>query len=285
MRDITYPMKNFSSQVVRAVRKFHQIKQVDFAPLIQTTQSALSKIEAGQLELSASQWLSVCDKFVLDPRCLFSGKIENLGDRKLKVEDCDRVGGFKIPEEYFHLMGSTVRTAYPLLKFMRIRLGEKRLEAFIKSTGFDKDYFVIMNNPLNIKFIEHIVLFLISERALSLNTISTILELGEFKDIHSSFLHDLDQSQAIETATKKLLSKVKHSYEQNTLYEFVGEKEFVEARDQDFLQEFKLGAEFNEFRKRYNLSHFQGLDHLVTGGINKFKTKETRNGWIILKAS
>lgn len=278
-------MKNYSAQVVRALRKFQQIKQIDFAPIIETTQSALSKIESGHLELSASQWLAVCDKFVLDPRCLFSGKIENLGDRKLKVEDCRRVGGFVIPKDYVHLMGSTVRTAYPLLKFMRIRLGEKRFEAFIKSTGFDIDYFVIMNNPLNLKFIEHIVLFLISEGALSLDNVGMILELSQFKDIHSSILHDLDQSQAIESATKKLLLRVKHSYEQNTIYEFIGGKEFVVAKDQDFVQEFSLSPEFNEFRKKYNLSHFQGLDHLVTGGMHKYKIKEIKNGWMILNAS
>jgi DNA-binding XRE family transcriptional regulator len=278
-------MKNYSAQVVRALRKFHQVKQIDFAPIIQTTQSALSKIEAGQLELSASQWLAICDKFVLDPRCLFSGKIENLGDRKLKVENFDEVGGFAIPRGYGHLMGSTVRTAYPLLKYLRIRLGEKRLEAFIKSTGFDKDYFVIMNNPLNIKFIEHIVLFLTSENALSLDNVSSILELGQFKDIHSSYFNDFALSQGIDSATKKLLSKVKHSYELNTSYEFLGGKEFVEAKDQDFIKEFNLSPEFNEFRRQYNLSHFQGLDYLVTGGINKLKTKVTNDGWLLLKAS
>jgi DNA-binding XRE family transcriptional regulator len=278
-------MNNFSSSIVRAVRKYHEIKQIDFAPLLATTQSALSKIEAGHLELSATQWLSVCDKFTLDPRSIFTGKIENLGERKLKVESVDHVGGFDIPENYSYLMGSSVRTAYPFLKFMRLRIGEKRFESFLKSTGFDKDYFVIMNNPLNLKFIEHMVLFLMSEGCLSLDHVGSIIELGQFKDIHSSLVTEFGHTQGLDGATKKLLSKVKSTYEQNTSYEFLGDKEYVVARDQDFLKDLKLSAEFNEFRKRYNLSHFQALGDFMTTGEHKFKMKSTNEGWLILKAA
>lgn len=278
-------MNNFSSTIVRAVRKYNQIKQVDFAPILQTTQSALSKIEAGNLELSASQWLSLCDKFTLDPRSIFSGKIENLGERKLKVESIDHVGGFDIPDQYSYLMGSSVRTAYPILKFMRLRLGEKRFEGFLKSTGFDKDYFVIMNNPLNLKFIEHMVLFLLSEGCLSMDHLGSIIELGQFKDIHSSLMADIAHTHSLDGATKRLLAKVKSTYELNTSYEFLGDKEYVEAKDHKFLADLKLSAEFNEFRKRYNLSHFEGLDNFVSNGENRFKMKSTQEGWLILKAS
>lgn len=278
-------MNNFSSAIVRAVRKFHQVKQTDFAPILATTQSALSKIEAGQLELSATQWLSLCDKFSLDPRSIFTGKIENLGDRKLKVESTNQINGFDIPDHYSYLMGSSVRTAYPFLKFMRLRLGEKRFEGFLKSTGFDNDYFIIMNNPLNLKFIEHMVLFLLSEGCLSLDHVGSIIELGQFKDIHSSLIMDFGHSQGLDGATKKLLSRVKSTYEQNTSYEFLGNKEYVVARDHDFLKDLKLSTEFNEFRKRYNLSHFEALDEHVTNGEHKFKMKSTQEGWLILKAS
>ncbi len=278
-------MQNFSSTIVRAVRKFHQIKQADFAPILETSQSALSKIEAGNLELSASQWLSLCDKFTLDPRSIFTGKIENLGERKLKLESIIHVGGFDIPTQYSFLMGSSVRTAYPILKFMRLRLGEKRFESFLKSTGFDKDYFVIMNNPLNLKFIEHVVLFLLSEGCLSLNHVGSIIDLGQFKDIHSSLMTDFTHTHGLDGATKKLLAKVKSTYELNTSYEFLGEREYVVARDHEFLADLKLSAEFNEFRKRYNLSHFEALDDFITNGENRFKMKSTQEGWLILKAS
>lgn len=278
-------MKNYSTQIIRAVRKYHEIKQIDFAPIIQTTQSALSKIESGFLEVSAVQWLAVCERFVLDPRSLFTGKIENLGERKLKVEDNSRVGGFKIPKNYSYLMGSSVRTAYPILKFAHLRLGDKRFEAFIKSTGFDKDYFMIMNNPLNLKFIEDLFLFLSKEGVLSPDNISDIIDVAKFKDVHSSVILDFYPDQAIEVAVKKLLQRVKFTYEQNTNYEFVGDKEFVTAKDQDFVKEFKLTSEFNEFRQKFNLSHFQSLDQFVTGIPSKFKSKQINGGWVILKAS
>jgi len=86
-------MNNYSSQIIRAVRKYYQLKQVEFAPILSTTQSALSKIEAGHLELSASQWLAVCDHYILDPRSLFTGKIENLGERKFGLQDASKVAG------------------------------------------------------------------------------------------------------------------------------------------------------------------------------------------------
>lgn len=278
-------MKNYSAQILRSLRKFYEIKQSEFAPIIDTSQSALSKIEAGILELSASQWLSVCQNYNLDPRCLFSGKIENLGERKLKVEDHKSVGGYTIPSQYGYLMGSTVRTAYPLIKFMRMRLGEMRSDAYLRSTGFDLDYFLIMNNPLNLKFSEHLVMFLISEGCLKLDNVGSIMELGQFKDIHSSISTELGDIDSFDQATRKLLARVKTSYELNTTYEFLGEKEFVRAIDQSFLKEFKLAPEFNEFREKFNLSHFQGLNAFVSHSEHKLKTKHTSNGWLILKAA
>lgn len=278
-------MNNYSFQIMRAVRKFYQVKQVDFAPIIQTSQSALSKIESGILELSASQWLAICEKFSLDPRCLFHGKIENLGDRKIKVQDLRDVGGYQIPEQYSHMMGSSVRTAYPLIKFMRMRLGDKVTGDYLKSTGFDPDYFLIMNNPLNLKFIEHLVLFLISKGVLSLSNVGSIIELTSFKDIHSSVVNDFGNSPSIDTAAKKLLARVKLSYEQNTFYEYEGGKNFVVAKDESFIKDFKLSSEFNSFRQNFNLAHFQGLNEFVNEGQNTFKSKTISDGWIIIKAS
>lgn len=278
-------MKNYSSQIVRAVRKYYQIKQVDFAPVLSTTQSALSKIEAGLLELSASQWLAVCDRYTLDPRSLFTGKIENLGERKFGLQDASRVGGFDIPTEYSFLMGSSVRTAYPILIFMKLKLSEKKFNSFIEASGFDMDYFVIMNNPLNIKFIEHCVSYLISEGILTQTNIHTIIEGAKFKDIHSSIFSDLWISKDIDSGTKRMLSKIKHSYEQNTSYEFLGGKDYVEATDQEFLKEIKLSSEFNQFRQKYNLTHFLELDNLITSRRNFFSSKETKNGWVITKVS
>jgi hypothetical protein len=136
-----------------------------------------------------------------------------------------------------------------------------------------------------LKFIEHLTLFLMSERSFALDNVGVILELGQFKDIHSLLINDLGPTQSMESATKKLLARVKNSYEQNTNYEFFGHKEYVEAKDQDFLKEFNLSPEFNEFRKKYNLSHFQGLSEVIFGGGDKFKVKETNGGWLIMKAS
>jgi len=278
-------MRNFSQPIIRALRKFHQVKQTDFAPLLGITQSALSKVEAGQLELSAAQWLAVCERYQLDPRCLFLGKIENLGERKLKVEDHTFVGGFKIPKPYQHLMGSTVRTAYPLLKFARLRLGDSRFEEFIRSTGFDLDYFLIMNNPLNLKFIEHLVHFLLTEKAIGLDNVGSVMELGQFKDVHSFILPYLNSESGIDQSVKKLLNRVKSSYELNTQYTFLGSRDYVEAKDSDFVKEFNLSKEFEDFRRSYNQSHFQALDQFITGGENKFKVKDITRGWIIQKVS
>lgn len=278
-------MNNYSFQIMRAVRKFYQIRQVDFAEIIQTSQSALSKLESGKLELSAAQWLALCEKFTLDPRCLVYGKIENLGNRKLKVQDVREVGGYRVPEEYSHLMGSSVRTAYPILKFMRMRLGDKITREFLKSTGFDPDYFLIMNNPLNLKFIEHMVLFLMTERVLTSSNVRSIIDLASFKDIHSSVVDELGNNPSIEVATKRLLARVKLMYEQNTSYEFEGGKEFVVARDQDFVTEFKLSSEFNNFRQSFNVAHFQGLSEFLGEEKNTFRSKSTSDGWLIVKAS
>jgi uncharacterized membrane protein YcgQ (UPF0703/DUF1980 family) len=142
-----------------------------------------------------------------------------------------------------------------------------------------------MNNPLNIKFIEHCVSYLISEGILTQTNIHILIEGAKFKDIHSSIFSEIWTARDIDSATKKMLSKIKHSYEQNTSYEFLGGKDYVEATDEDFLKEMKLSSEFNQFRQQYNLTHFLELDHLLTKRRNFFDSKETKNGWVITKVS
>lgn len=119
-------MKNNSAKVLRALRKYFGITQVNFYSLIGVSQSALSKIEAGTLELSAFQWIIVCDKFNVDSRSLFTGKIEHLSG----------IGSFKISQQHSHQMTSNVRTAYSLIRYMYIKLGEKMATIFLRSTWF-----------------------------------------------------------------------------------------------------------------------------------------------------
>lgn len=279
-------MKNNSSLILRALRKYFEITQVNFAALIGVSQSALSKIEAGALELSAYQWVVICEKFKIDPKSLFTGKIEQLGDSKVSLNDTFSVGSFKIPRQYSYLTGSTVRSAYPLLKYMNLKIGEKKSHEFLKHLGFDPDYFIVMNNPLNLIFTQDLMNFLSSEKVLNAREIPKIIETAKFSDIHSSILSELTHANTLALATKKLLQRVKSSYELNTSYEFVGESEYVVAKDQDHVGEFKLSAEFNKFRQIYNLSHFESLNNLVNPESKLcFQSKATSSGWIISKVS
>ena len=278
-------MKNYSSQLTRAIRKYYEIKHIDFAPIIESSQSALSKVESEILGLDAMQWVTICEKFNLDPRSLITGKIENLGTRKMQVDDISRIGGFKIPERYAHHMGSTARTAYPLIKFMITKLGEKKASAFFKSINMDKDYFVIMNNPINLLFIQDLYDFLTSQGALTPQTVPQIIKTAQFKDVHSFILPEISQTTSVEQATKKLLQRIKTNYELNTQYAFGGGKDFIEATDQAHVKELKLKSDFQKFRQVYNLSHIQALDTDLMEDSSTFKVRPTEKGWIIVEAS
>lgn len=275
-------MDNNTGKILRALRKYYGINQIDFSEILEVNQSTLSRIEKGWLELTALQWVNLIDKYRLDARCLTSGKIELLELQKININKSERVGGFKkLPQKYDVLRGSCTRSVYPFLKFMSDKIGEEKKDEFLKNLGLDPDYFVIQNLPINILLIQDIFMELERRGLVSIKNYKSIMESVSAQDTHSYFMQSISDTTLPKVAFKKLTKHVATHYEVNSSYEFVGDKKcFVRASNESFLSDLNLEKTFEKFRSLYNLSHFNKLAPIL-GSDSKFKLNAYSDGWDI----
>lgn len=286
LKDKGNNMQDNTGKILRALRKYHGINQIEFAQLLDCNQSTLSRIEMGVLELTAMQWLNLVERYHLDARCITTGKIEQLDPIKFNLKKSPKYGSFKkMPKRYDTLRGSTVRSVYPFLKFISHKLGEEKKNELLTSLKLDPDYFVIQNLPISILAIQDIFLAIEEKGLISIDNYQEILNHNDISDTHSFFLESLKVSSAGEVAFKKLTKFVASHFEINSNYEFIGDKKcFVKATNQSFLKELKLDDTFEKFRSLYNLSHFDKLAPLLKWD-GSFKLNNLNDGWEIACAT
>ncbi len=275
-------MKDYSSNITRALRKHYSITQKDFCDLIKVSQGTLSKIEAGLLSLSATQWVYMCDHFKVPPTALLTGKIEALKeDTKIELTSAKRIGTFKIPKIYSKYMGSTVRTVFPILNFITLKLGEQATKDLLKSLDVDPDYFIIQTHPVSLKLVNDIVQAIINKGILSQRNIGEILNASSTSEVHSYLLDQMGKPKKPFAFFKNLTSFIAHNYEINSSYKFNGDNKcLVRVEDNLHLEELDLTEDFNLFRENFNKVHFQNLSEhfMFEGDITSIKTNK---GWDI----
>lgn len=275
-------MKDYSSNITRALRKHYGITQKNFSELIDVRQGTLSKIESDQLSLSATQWIYLCDHFKVDPSALLSGKIEMLKeDSVIKLNSTKRVGTFKIPQRYSFNMGSTVRTVFPILSFIDKKSGPNTSKELLKELGMDSDYFIIQSHPISLMLINDIVRLIIQKGILNQQNIWEIFENNSTSEIHSYVIDQLEKSKKQELAFKKLTSVIPKYYEINANYEFVGdEKCLIKVKNNLHLRDMKFDEEFDFFRENFNMLHFEKLSKHLSFD-KRLTSVTTDEGWNI----
>ena len=152
-----------TAQIFRAARKQGDKTQVEVARDLGISQGALSKLEAGILKPDAELWFSFCDLFQLSPDFTFrNGTIDRL--TRATIEQGKRVGGFKpLPAKYASLRGIKVRSILPLIMLLSETKNPSKFLTFCKSVEMDPDYFVILDNQVNLLFLEDFFAFLSKE--------------------------------------------------------------------------------------------------------------------------
>jgi len=272
-------MHKTSATLLRSLRKHFGLYQSTFADYLETTQGTLSKLEAGQLELSAMQWVSICMRFNLDPNCLSTGLIESIGNSCIKLESTSKVGNFKIPKNYSYLMGSTVRTATPIINYAKEKMGKDKTNEFLQSLGFDPDYFIILSHPLNLKFIEKIVLQLVTMGFINEGNVEKILNLNNNHRIHSFALESIRITKNKKNKLRYFTNTIKDFYEINTSYEYVGESScLIKAHNAKHIEELNLSSEFQNFRQKFNEAHFNSINKII-GIDHKVTSRKNTTGW------
>lgn len=272
-------MHDYTAQILKTLRKFYGVNQRQMATIIGITQGTMSKLEAGQLGLSAIQWISLCSKYSLNPSIIETGRIEALSEIKIDINKNQAPEGFKVDKKFKFLMGSSVRTVYPFVKFMNCKIGVEKSNEFFKSIGIDPDYFVIQNLPINLKIIEEIFNYLIKKGLISMKNMEEILSVVPASEVHDYALSHLNFKNDPELNLKKFTKNISNLYEQNSIYEFVGDTNcYIKVRDNNHVSELSLNADFVKFRQGYNLTHFNKLSPILLSD-HRFQTTQEDHGW------
>lgn len=275
-------MLDKTPEILRAIRKYYGINQIQLSQIIGVTQGTMSKLESGLLGLSATQWVSLCQKYNLDPTIISTGRIEAFENVVIKPGSSSTFGNFKVNKRYMYLMGSTNRTVYPFVKFLEKKAGEEKANEFFKGIKVDRDYFTIQNLPINILIIEDIVSYLVRLGLISTSNVGDILSAVSVSEVHEHALKNLNlTNNDPDKNFKKFTKAISSLYEVNSNYSFEGTSDcYIKVRDNDHMSEFNLSDDFNNFRQQYNLSHFNKISPLF-GLNNHLKSKQESSGWNI----
>lgn len=253
--------ENKSSSILRAIRKHNRLTQHEFAEYLGITQGALSKIEANILELSAAQWVKVCDSFKIPCESLKVGKVDlppvqecSLIDRYL------RVGSFKMPTRYNHLLGQTTREATALLAFADKVATAKVVDDFLTQSKIDRDYFTILNHPLSINFLKDLYQFLTSHGT---PQAKEIVDHPDFLVSIAYFLNEFNKNTGLKAFKNYVQFKNTHC-EVDAYYEVIEEDDLVvRMSDADHLRKFDLPQEFLKFRQLYSMAQFEKVKEIL----------------------
>jgi transcriptional regulator with XRE-family HTH domain len=202
-------------RIVRATRKQLAISQVDFAKDLGLMQSALSRIETGSQNLTAPQWLEICQLTGISLESIRYGYIEH--QQPLDLQHGAKVGSFRLPTRYAHNRGSKVRATLPLLRYFKEQLGEKKLDAYFEKVKVDPDYFMNLENQINVGFSIDMCRTLIEKGKLKPKAVGAMTKVVRNRELHGRLHHEYDTRETSQELILSLLRNIRQ-YECNTVY-------------------------------------------------------------------
>tara|TARA_R100001086_G_C11848201_1_gene260850 strand:+ start:5527 stop:6306 length:780 start_codon:yes stop_codon:yes gene_type:complete len=231
--------------------------------IVMISQSKLSKIEKGEnISLRGVEWVRLCDHFDIELSSLVTGYIEFI-DKKATLTSESFLGGFNLPRKYSYLMGSTVRTALPIINMLEKIRGEGFCQEFIKKEGYDLDYFYILNSPLNQRFVDRVVseiLFCKSEVKSYFDKIDSRRAFFQRK-YHGRFSRKYEGLNSSSERLGEFVSKLGY-YEVNSQYELLEKTKKnlkVQITPNNHLSEFDTSSEIKEFYRKYKTKYLEGM--------------------------
>lgn len=139
------------AQLVRIIRKCHNLGQREFAEAIDVSQSNISKIEAAHKQLNLDAWMRLCHSFQVTENHLRQG----LYQHEHLVENLDQhKHTFRVNKKLVERPLFRSKFIYPILRKIEEKIGEKEIN-FIISTHLKMgpEYLACMDAGLNDLFL------------------------------------------------------------------------------------------------------------------------------------
>lgn len=128
--------------------------------------------------------------------------------RPAKLEDSLKEGSFKLPRRYAIQRGSKVRTFLPMIKLFRDKLGEEKLQAYLKSVKLDSDYFVDLDLQLHLDAFLDMGRALINEGVISSQNINELGLLARMPEMHGNLAKIYAEQPNSEAALNAFMQSV-----------------------------------------------------------------------------
>ena len=252
--------------MMRAIRKRLGLGQVQVSKYLGLEQSAYSRVEGGTQKLTAEQWFLFCELTRTPPDAVFLGFVDYL--RPIGQQE----NVFELPQNYFKSNGSSVRSIMPLVESARRYWGKKKWADYLDHVQVAPDFFLYLDNEINLNFEIDLIKALRRDGALGEKTTFETLRGADSPLFHGQLRFHYQNLLSPGERVKEWLSHQSH-YETNFEYELIDEKPGaikISVAADEKIQNFnyRTNPELEDFLCRYRKSVLksfsQGFADLLT---------------------
>lgn len=207
------------ARIFRAARKLNGKTQVEVATHLGVSQSCISKIEAGKLLPSVSEWFLFAQFVGIRPdESYHYGYIDHAFPVQLEGLYKDNI--FKMPAKYARSPRSKVRMALPFIQHFREQFGDAKWESYLDKEKIDPDFFLVYDGQINLQFTLDLVSRMMESGALKPQNLETLARSARDPQMHGR----LQQDYRNLTGGRELLTSLIENmdrYETNFNYQFI----------------------------------------------------------------
>jgi DNA-binding XRE family transcriptional regulator len=206
-------------RLLRYLRKSNSIKQSEMAELLNVSQSMISKLENGTLDLDFKTWVIVQREFKLSTYDMAYGYVDSLKPLQNKSSiDSKSQHQFRIPSRYAKLPGSSARSTRPIIELVFQKLGYNNAISFFKNLKVDICYFCKMDNPISGNYHLDVAKLLIDKKILNKKTLKELRPMFQMENIHGSLENKYKKNVSAAKSIEQLIGNA-NKYEIDKFYE------------------------------------------------------------------
>jgi hypothetical protein len=202
--------------LMRAARKRAGLTQVGVSSGLGISQSALSKMESARLIPSAPQWFTFCEIAKISPDSLTLGYIEHNKPASLGRGEVE--SGFRLPKHFAEFRGSKVRAVMPFILVFKETFGEDKFNHYLDSLKLDPDFFMDLDNQINLNFCLETLRVLVSKGDFKTKDFSRMKKAVVQESVHGGFLYRHYEGAGNPMARMKTIVANARQYECNFRY-------------------------------------------------------------------
>lgn len=156
--------KNFG-HFIECIRYTYGINQVNFAKILDVAQSSISKIENGDLTLTAFQWCDLAQNLNLPIETIKNCYLDNR--TTTIINSVNEENGYEVSNKYAENKCIKVRYLLPFIRFMDLKMDKSFFDNFLmelsketknkKSTFLKRSFFCNLDNQVNLLFFEALI--------------------------------------------------------------------------------------------------------------------------------